>query len=90
MTVTEEAGSETSPAYFIWEDAEEDTWWLSRRHDESAAFVIAPDSVTNHVLVLRQPSGSNRFKVIAAVQMGQESSVGTAVAEAKRTAVKWI
>jgi hypothetical protein len=90
MTVTEEAGSETSPAYFIWEDAEEDTWWLSRRHDESAAFVIAPDSVTNHVLVLRQPSGSNRFKVIAAIQMGQESSVGTAVAEAKRTAVKWI
>lgn len=89
MTVTEEVGSETSPAYLIWEDAEKDAWWLSRSHDESAAFVIAPDSVTNHVLVLHQPSDSNRFKVIAAIQMGQDSSIETAVAEAKRTAVKW-
>lgn len=82
--------AETTSAYLIWEDADKETWWLSRSHDDSGAHVIAPDSVTKHVLVLHQRGGKGRFRVVAAVRVGSVSTLTAAVAEAKRLTVRWI
>ncbi|MBT4740777.1 MAG: hypothetical protein HOH20_14330 [Rhodospirillaceae bacterium] len=90
MTATDDTESETSSTYLIWEDAENETWWLSRSHDDEAAYIIAPDSITKHLLVLRQPTGSRRFKVIATVHSNQANGLSGAIAEAKRDAIKWI
>lgn len=79
-----------SSAYLIWEDADHETWWLARSHDDDISYVVARDSVTAHVLVLRQKDSANSYKVIAAVPLKSEDSLPRAIAEAKRLAVRWI
>jgi len=77
-------------AYLIWEEADKDTWWLARGHDGTATLVIAPDSLTNHMLVLMQTTDDSPFSVIAAVALNSASDSLGAVAEAKRLAVRWL
>jgi hypothetical protein len=77
-------------AYLIWEEAEKTTWWLARGHDGTATFVIAPDLLTGHMLVLMQTTEDSAFKVIAAVSKRQAADRATALAEAKRMAVRWL
>ena len=80
----------SSSAYPIWEDADKETWWLSRCHDDGGLYIVAPDSVTDHVLVLHQPEGKKRFKVIAAIRTGKVNTRTVAIAEAKRRALRWL
>jgi len=80
----------SSSAYLIWEDADKETWWLSRCHADGGLYIVAPDSVTDHVLVLHQPEGKTSFKVIAAIRTGKVNTRSVAIAEAKRRAVRWL
>ncbi len=89
MTDTAPHTSEPS-AYLIWEEAEKETWWLARGHDDAATFVIAPDTLTGHMLVLRQAADDAPFKVVAAVSKNTASDRAAAIAEAKRLAVRWL
>jgi len=86
----EKSSLDISSAYLIWEDAEHETWWLARCHNEDALFIIAKDSITSHVLVLRQSGGSGPYKVIGAVPVRSNADLSGVVAEAKRLGVKWI
>lgn len=90
MSLTNVPEIESSSAYLIWEDADKETWWLSRSHDDGGAYIVAPDSVTEHVLVLHQPEGKTRFKVIAAIRTGKVNTRSVAIAEAKRITVRWL
>lgn len=90
MSEPSDQQAESSSAYLIWEDADKETWWLARSHDDGGAYVIAPDSVTKHILVLYQRAGKGRFKVIASVRTGAGNAFPAAIAEAKRMAVRWI
>lgn len=90
MNEINEPEVESSSAYLIWEDADKETWWLSRSHDDGGAYIVAPDSVTEHVLVLHQAEGKKRFRVIAAIRAGKVNSPSAAIAEAKRITVRWL
>lgn len=87
--VDNSASTETS-SFLIWEESDGQSWWMARSHDTDAVYVIASDSITGHVLVLRQLSKGTDFKVIAAVLMSTQSDISVRVAEAKRSAVKWL
>ncbi|MEQ8507433.1 MAG: hypothetical protein RIB43_00390 [Rhodospirillaceae bacterium] len=90
MTVVYSATEGRSPGYLIWEDAEKETWWLARSHSDGFTFVIAPDSITSHVLVLRQAEGGKDHRIIVAVPLTLHGDLVSAIAEAKRLAVRWV
>ena len=79
-----------SAAYLIWEDADHETWWLARSHDQGAIYLIARDTITAHLLLLRQKSESKSYTVIGAVPVRTPDDLDSAVAEAKWVGVKWI
>ena len=81
---------ETSKNFLIWEDADKEAWWLARSHDQDSVYIIAPDSVTAHILVLRQPAGRKSFHVVVAIPISQSEGQFAAVAEAKRATVRLI
>lgn len=83
-------GETDSSSYLIWEDADDKAWWLARSHDEDAVYVIAEDAVTQHILILRQPTQSKDFKVIATVPKDKSGNAGSGIAEGKRIAVRWL
>ena len=87
---TEQPPLERTSAYLIWEDADHDTWWLARCQNEEAVYIIAKDSITPHVLILRQVGGSGPYKVIGAISVSMTTELSGVVAEAKRLGVKWI
>ena len=88
--MTDQSAQPSDAAYLIWEDADHETWWLARSHDEEATYIIARDSITAHVLLLRQPADNQSYKVIGAVPLRAAANLDSAVAEAKRLGVKWI
>ncbi len=88
--MTDQSAQPANAAYLIWEDADHETWWFARSHDEGAIYIIARDSVTAHVLLLCQPDGSQTYKVIGAVPLRSASDLDSAITEAKRLGVKWI
>lgn len=90
MSDVEDSESIESSSFLIWEESDGESWWLARSHDTDAVYVIALDSITGHVLVLRQSSKDTDFKVIAAVQTDAQSDISVRIAEAKRHAVKWL
>jgi len=90
MTVSHSAADDASLGYLIWEDAEKETWWLARSHIENFTFIIAADSITSHVLVLRQAEDRTDHSVIVAVPLTQRGEFVAAIAEAKRLAVRWV
>lgn len=85
---TQEAHVDASPV-LIWEDADDKTWWLARSHDEHAVYVIAEDAITHHILVLRQTSKVEDFKVVAAVPQAAGVGLEVAIADGKRVAAVW-
>jgi hypothetical protein len=88
--VTAPSAPQVNSAYLIWEDADHETWWLARSHDEDVNYVVARDSITAHVLVLRQKGINKSYKVIATIPMKAGDSLESAIAEAKRLGIKWI
>lgn len=88
--MTDTTSTQSDSAYLIWEDADHETWWLARSHDEDVNYVVAKDSVTAHILVLRQADAKKSYKVIAAIPLKTNEVIDGAVAEAKRLGVKWI
>lgn len=88
--MTNDSSPTVSPAYLIWEDAGEATWWLARSHDDDVNYVIARDSVTAHLLILIKKSALESYKVVATVPIKSEEVLPRAIAEAKRLCIKWI
>ena len=88
--VTDPSVPEVSSAYLIWEDADHETWWLARSHDDDTIYIVARDPVTAHVLVLCQKENRKPYKVIAAIPIRSTDGLSGAIAEAKRLGVKWI
>ncbi len=87
--MTGQTPEEASSAYLIWEDADHETWWLARSHNDDASYIVGRDAVTAHILVLCQKTDQKSYKVIAAVPLRSDTSLPNAIAEAKRLGVKW-
>ena len=70
----------------IWHDAEGDSWWRARSHNDDFTYVIAQDNLTNHMLVLRKSSEFSEYKVIVAVPQNENSTDDDLVESAKTRA----
>ena len=88
--MTNDSFPTVSPAYLIWEDADQAAWWLARSHDNHVNYLIARDSVTAHLLILIRKDPLESYEVIATVPLKSEEVLPRAIAEAKRLCIKWI
>jgi len=74
----------------IWHDAEGDSWWRARCHNDDYTYVVAKDNLTNHMLVLRKSSDLSEYKVVVAVPQNENLTDDDLVESAKTSAGIWL